>query len=87
MKIDTVEVICITIILISLTTMFYLSYNFIRFMEKTDIFEILKMAKELINMVAFFSLFTAIITFTGDVLVRYRKNKKESSSPRLFQEF
>jgi len=87
MKLDTIEIICLTIILISITTLLYLSYNFIKFMGNMDIFEIVRMGKELINMIAFFSLFTAIITFTGDVLTRYRKNKKESTPSRFIQEF
>jgi len=56
----------------------YVSYNFIRVMEQTDMFTPGKMIKEMMYFIVFIILFGMVISATVKILIKQKKFEKEA---------
>jgi uncharacterized membrane-anchored protein len=69
---DIIRKICLLIIAISLGSVFYIAYNYIKFMRGFNVLNIGKMVKETIQFFVFIVIFGMIISFTLDIMLKKR---------------
>ena len=70
---DLIKTICRLIIGISLISVFYLSYNYTKFMNMVGFYFIGKWVKETIGFFTFLSIFFLIISFTIGVMLKIKE--------------
>lgn len=74
---DLINKILVSVIFICIVGIFYVSYNFIRFMKLVGILDPVRMIKEMMFFFVYITLFGLVISTTGRLLMKLRKYARE----------
>jgi hypothetical protein len=74
---DAINKILISVILMCVLGIFYVSYNFVRFMESIGILNPVRMIKEMMLFFVYTTLFGLVISTTARLLMKLRKYARE----------
>jgi hypothetical protein len=74
---DFINKVLISVILMCVIGIFYVSYNFIRFMDLVGILDPARMIKEMMLFFVYITLFGLVISTTIKLLMKLRKYTKE----------